>query len=57
MKKHLSISTTSILAFNASLKTKSKSSLRAACHSSGRVVCAGAVVLLAATVNAEAQYN
>ncbi|MGD0746048.1 MAG: PEP-CTERM sorting domain-containing protein [Verrucomicrobiota bacterium] len=51
MKKHLSI--TSIAGFDAPLKMKTKSSIRAAFHSFGGVICAGAVLLIAS--NAQAQ--
>jgi len=39
------------------MKAKFKSYIRAACHSFGGAVCAGAILLLAATMNAQAQYN
>jgi sugar lactone lactonase YvrE len=47
MKKYLSISIASMLGLNAPMKMKFKSSIRAACHSFGGAVCAGAVMLIA----------
>jgi hypothetical protein len=35
------------------MKTKFKSTIRAACHSSGVVICAGAVMLFASSAQAQ----
>jgi cytidylate kinase len=53
MKKYLSISIASMLGLNAPMKTKFKSSNRAACHSIGGVVCVVAVILISSSVQAQ----
>src|SRR5208282_3959225 len=53
MKKQLSISVASMPGLNATMKTKFKSTIHAACHSFSGVVCAGAVTLIATGTQAQ----
>ena len=53
MKKHLSIAIARVLALSVPLKTKFKSTIRAACHPFGGVVCVGVVMLICSSVQAQ----
>jgi hypothetical protein len=53
MKKYQSNTIASMPGLNAPLKTKCKSIIRAACHSFSGAVCAGAVLLIASSAQAQ----